>query len=101
MWDLPRHTYEEVREVVIDVILNPISENITKTASNGWPNLVISVGYVFSQREKRVDLRLGGALVRFSLSAPTPFAGVSCTRLWYGAAIRSITGGCSMTLSGK
>ena len=58
MWDLPRHTYEEVREVVIDVILHPISENITKTASNGWPNLIISVGYVFSQREKRVDLRL-------------------------------------------
>jgi hypothetical protein len=53
MVDLRQHTYEEIREVVTDVLLNPLPDSITHHSPNQWASLLASVGIVFSQREGR------------------------------------------------
>ena len=49
-WNLPQHTYEEIREVVIDILLG--KETTTYGASQ-YANLVTSVGEVFDRRRPR------------------------------------------------
>jgi hypothetical protein len=47
MWNLPQHSYEEIREVVIDVLLR--REN-TAFAPEQWGNLTTGVAEVFARR---------------------------------------------------
>jgi hypothetical protein len=58
MSDLPRHTYEEIREVVVDILLNPLPDSVTHHTPNQWNALIVSVGIVFAQREGRKEQRL-------------------------------------------
>jgi len=53
MPDLRKHAYEEIREAVIEVLLRPLPDSVTRHAPNGWPGLVASVGIIFFQREGR------------------------------------------------
>jgi hypothetical protein len=53
MWNLPQHTYEEIREVVVDILLNPLPDSLTHHSPNQWSSLLVSVGIVFAQREGR------------------------------------------------
>ena len=53
MWNLPRHTYEEIREVVVDILLKPLPDSLTHYSPNQRPSFVVSVGIVFAQREGR------------------------------------------------
>jgi hypothetical protein len=58
MWNLPQHTYEEIRQVVVDVLLKPLPDSLTHISPNQWDNIVVSVGIVFAQREGREEQRL-------------------------------------------
>jgi hypothetical protein len=60
MPDLRQHTYEEIRDVVIEVLLRPLPDTVTRSAPNGFPGLVASVGVVFLQREGRQVLPTDG-----------------------------------------
>jgi hypothetical protein len=53
MWNLPQHTYEEIREVVVDILLKPLPDSLTHQSPNQWSSLIVSVGIVFAQREDR------------------------------------------------
>jgi hypothetical protein len=53
MLNLRQHTYEEIREVVIDVLLNPLPNSVTHHTPGQWANLLVSVGIVFFRREGR------------------------------------------------
>src|SRR5262249_14977514 len=60
MSDLQQHTYEEIRDVVIEVLLRPPPDTVTRFARNGFPGLVAGVGVVFFQREDRQVLPTDG-----------------------------------------
>jgi hypothetical protein len=47
MWDLPRHTYEEIREVVVDILLK--RETVTYEPDQ-WGHLTTGVAEVFARR---------------------------------------------------
>jgi hypothetical protein len=47
MWNLPQHTYEEIREVVMDILLKRES---VAYEPNQWANLSSGVGEVFARR---------------------------------------------------
>jgi hypothetical protein len=53
MPNLRQHTYEEIRDVVIEVLLNPMPDAITRHSPGQWNHLLASVGIVFAQREAR------------------------------------------------
>jgi hypothetical protein len=53
MPDLRQHTYEEIRDVVMEVLLNPLPDSVTRHSPNQWASLAASVGIVFFQREGR------------------------------------------------
>jgi hypothetical protein len=55
MWDSPRHTYEEVRDVVMDILLK--RENVSYEPSQ-WQSLVDGVQEVFSRRAAKSGQRL-------------------------------------------
>jgi hypothetical protein len=50
MWDLPQHSYEEIREVVIDIVLG---QEPVKFAPNQWGSLSSGVGEVFGRRDAK------------------------------------------------
>src|SRR5713226_9248169 len=52
MWNLPKHSYEEIREVVLDILLR--RESVTYEP-NQWGSLVTGVGEVFARRAGRFD----------------------------------------------
>src|SRR5579859_2889178 len=47
MWKLPQHTYEEIREVVVDILLKRESVAFDP---NQWENLTTGVAEVFVRR---------------------------------------------------
>lgn len=53
MQNLRQHTYEEIRDVVVEVLLNPLSDSVTRHSPSQWNSLLVSVGEVFAQREGR------------------------------------------------
>lgn len=46
-----QHSYEEIRDVVVEVLLNPPPEAIVQHSPLQWNYLLTSVGIVFAQRE--------------------------------------------------
>jgi hypothetical protein len=48
-----QHTYEEIRDVVMEVLLNPLSGSITRHSPGQWNHLLASVAIAFAQREDR------------------------------------------------
>ncbi len=49
-WDMPQHTYEEVRDVIMDVLLGRVSVG---EMPNSFEKLVTKATFVFSQRSGR------------------------------------------------
>ena len=51
MRNAPQHTYEEIRDVVIELLLQPLPDTIVQHSPGQWNHLLTSVGLVFAQRE--------------------------------------------------
>ena len=56
MWNLPQHSYEEIREVVIDIMLSPASNGV-----NQFATLLEHVGGNFGRRHNAPALPTGAA----------------------------------------
>jgi hypothetical protein len=55
MWNQKQHTYEEIREVVVDILLNRVS---VQYEPDQWTSLTSGVGEVFAKRAQVQDQRL-------------------------------------------